>query len=551
MNLTSQQRTALLSVGNRARTHIASIPQETDGLRVFVVGGAVRDALISGETEKDLDYMVIGETTESMLGRGFHEINASSFGVFHDEDHEEWALARTETKPDNRYGYKGIETTTTNVSLFEDLNRRDFRMNAMALQLQGEPPEMSNIRSGDIVPISDADSGVDAFFIDPFDGQGDIQEGIIHHVSDAFAEDPIRVLRAARYASRLEITSDTAANTSAPSESVPFTVAPETKTLMRELAPELNRMSRERVGMEVVKSMKQATNPTRFWDTLRDTGALAVIAPTLDRATIVPAGPEKYHREGDTYIHTMQVLEQMHTICESKGITGNDRVRRLLMAVCHDLGKVPLADEKGGLWSDNPPRRFGGHAQKGSHVAERLSQQLGLEGDIQKAMSQAAELHMYVHDIPTWSSSELIDFIEQHDPPESAKRPHIATVEELLDLAQADHEGRWQSRATFSDADAFATDSGAPSGAVRPVFDREVFAKHLSAARDAVESIDGYDVMPEGLCDDHSKTSIPESAIADTLKSCDQCRSPGQWIGTRVAERRAGIINKSKADKII
>lgn len=367
-----------------------------------------------------------------MLGRGFQEIDASSFGVFHDEEHEEWALARTETKPGDQYGYKGIETSTANVSLFDDLNRRDFRMNAMALQLQGELPETSDIPSEDIEPIPDPNSELDAFLIDPFDGQGDIRQGTIRHVSDAFAEDPIRVLRAARYASRLEAKPDNTVSAGESPEPALFTIAAETKRLMRELAPDLNRMSRDRIGMEVVRSMEQATDPTRFWDVLRDTGALAVIAPTLDRATIVPAGPEKYHREGDIYVHTMQVLEQMHTICESRDITGNDRVRRLLMAAAHDLGKVALADEKGGLWSDNPPRKFGGHAQKGSYISERLAQQLGLEGDIQKAMSEGAELHMDIHDIPTWSPSKLIDFIEQHDPSESAKRPSTATVEESL-----------------------------------------------------------------------------------------------------------------------
>jgi len=550
MELTNAQRNALRDVALRAKEHLESIPQDTDGLVVSVVGGANRDALIPGETENYIDLMVEGETLDSMLDRGFNDINASSFGVLHDDTHEEWALARTETKPDDAHGYKGIEVETKGVSLYDDLKRRDLRMNAMALQIQCGPPVTNAIDNEDIAQITDNKSEAIAYFIDPFKGREDIANGTIRHVSEAFTEDPIRVLRAARYVSRFERPPDVpeSMQDDVP-ETVPFTIAAETQTLMRQLAPELNRMSRDRIGEEIVKAMKQAKDPTRFWTALRDTGALAVIAPQLDRANIVPAGPKKFHREGDTFTHTMMVLKRMHELCEARDITGNDRVRRLMMAVAHDLGKVTLADKKGGLWSDDPPRRFGGHAEKGVPVAEALAVRLGLEGDIMEAMTDGAELHMDIHDIPLeWRPSRLIEFINQHDPAEGAKRPFKATVEELIDLGNADDEGRFQNRSVFDEDDEFREDSDAPDDAVRPVFPRHLFAERLEAAREAIASVDGYDVMLDGLCDDHAAADVANDELAQTLGSCEDCRTPGDWIGSKLGNRRAIMIQSVNAE---
>lgn len=541
MDLTNTQRNALQAVAEEAQQYVGNLPHETDDLDVYVVGGAVRDALL-GEPANDLDFVVINETVDTMLGRGFRDINASSFGVLHDANREEWALARTETK--NGDGYKGIDVDTQGVSLREDLTRRDLCMNAMAVRLTDGTPTAFN--EDEATPI-ETDHAT-AAFIDPFDGRKDLASGRIQHVSDAFSEDPIRVLRAARYAARFERPPDVpdALRDEVP-DTVSFTIDGGTKQLMRRVAPELNRMSRDRIGEEIVKAMKQAKNPTRFWDVLRDTGALAVLVPKLDRASIVPAGPEKFHREGDTYTHTMMVLQQMHSICEDQNITGMDRVRRYMMVIAHDLGKVTLADKQGGLWSDDPPRKFGGHADAGVDDSERLADRVGLEGHVTEAMMDGAEHHMNIHDLPTWEPLELVEFVDNHDPAENAKKPYMATVEELIDLAQADHEGRFQNEEVFDGGDAFTMDEYAPDGAARPAFDRETFRDRVATARQAIKEINGYEILRTGLCSEHAATDPDESTLASQLGTCEDCRSPGPWVGERIAARRDEFITDTAA----
>jgi len=521
--LTTEQKTALVTLAENAHEYVTSLPHNTTDLDVHVVGGAIRDALLLTE-ENDIDFLVIDETIESMTDRGFLDIEASSFGVLHDVNHDEWALGRTETKPEDKYGYKSIQTNTDNVSLHEDLQRRDLRINAMALRLHGGVP---NSIPDNAVTELDTEYG-SATLVDPFNGVRDIKTETLHHVSTAFSEDPVRVLRAARYASVLG-----------------FTIADETKQLMKNVAPELNRMSRPRMGEEVVKAMEQAQYPVRFWEVLRETGALAVIAPKLDRATIVLAGPEKYHHEGDTFTHTMMVLDEMYHVCERMNITGIDRVRRFMMALAHDLGKVTLADEQGGLWSDDPPRRFGGHAKTGVNDAEALANSLGLEGHIKHAMMDASELHMKIHEMPAWNAHELIEFVDSHNPDEHAKKPYMATVTELIDLGHADHNGRWHSRSDY-DEDAegveFHTDPDAPDGAVKPVFNRHVFIERVNAALNAIESVDGFTVLRTGLCDEHANTGITDEELAGVLNSCEDCRSPDNWVGEKIQEEREKLI---------
>lgn len=530
--LSGNQRTALTALAADAAEYVNRIPQDTADLDVYIVGGAVRDALLS-EPANDYDFLVVGETVESMLDRGFNDINASSFGVLHDANHEEWALARTETKTGD--GYKGIDVDTEDVTLREDLKRRDLRINAMAVRLGNGAPAAFD--ETECVELSDDTE--DAALIDPFNGRSDLNHGRIRHVSEAFSEDPIRVLRAARYVARFESEPD------APEylrdelpDAVPFVIEGDTKQLMRNVAPELNRMSRDRIGEEIVKAMDQAVDPTRFWDALRAVGALAVIAPKLDRATIVPAGPEKFHREGDTYRHTMMVLEQMHELCEARDITGIDRVRRYMMVLAHDLGKVTLADEQGGLWSDDPPRRFGGHAQTGVADAAALADRLGLDGHISEAMQDAAELHMDIHDLPVWESDRLIEFVDQHDPAPEAETPYMATVEELLDLAAADHQGRFQNQDVAEIDTVLEDDADAPDGAGRPVFNRAPFTARVDAARTAIEDISGFEVLRTGLCDDHAVKELPDGSLSTQLGQCEACRTPGPWVGEQLNERR-------------
>lgn len=543
--LTPGQIEELRSLAHTGRDHLNAISQDTDEMDAYVVGGAVRDALL-GYTASDLDFVVVGETPTSMRDRGFQAIEASSFPIFHDDNHEEWALARTESSTGP--GYKAFEYDTSSVTLAKDLERRDLRLNAMAVGIGPDTPaQPASIDSDSVIDIPETDTSL----IDPFDGAIDARTGQLRHVSDAFADDPLRVLRVARYRARFEHPAPAfRADDDGDIEDAlqPFNVSESTADMMRQVAPDLNRMSRDRIGAEVTKAMRQARQPRAFWDTLRETGALAVVAPLLDRASIVPAGIRDYHGEGDTYEHTMLVVERMHQLCEEQDITGTARVRRLLMAVAHDLGKVIIADDKGGLWSDDPPTRFGNHDERGIEPAERLGKRLGLDPHYTDAMRDAAELHMSVFDLPRWDIDRLLEFVKTHDA--ETATPYHAQTEELLDLLHSDHEGRFQTLEAISDDVAVTQydDSDAPEDDLaRPLLDREEYELAIEAARTARRRVDGIDVLRENLCDDHDPAALDDGDIAPTLRSCDVCPSPGPWVGEDIHEKRVDIVAEQLA----
>jgi len=541
MKPTTQQLDNLKQVAGQAKRHLSQISEETDDLTVYLVGGAIRDALL-GEPVNDLDFVVTGETAESMLDRGFENIEASSYGVLHDETHAEFALARTETKPDDEYGYKSIETHTDGVKIDEDLARRDLTINAMAIKLtHGRPKRIKHDKTESLRP----DGWGEVVFIDLFDGLDDLNSGTIRHVSEAFNEDPIRVMRAARYAARFETSPNaTVDDVSNLLTSTPFTVDEETKRLMGTVAPELNRMSRERVGMEVIKAMKQAKNPERFWGVLRDTGALAVLAPKLDRGMIVPSGRDKHHSEGNVYKHSMLVMQEMHKYCENEDITGIDRVRRLMMAVVHDLGKVISADDQGGLWSSEPPESFPGHAKMGKSAAKSMGETLGLPVHITNAMSDGCEYHMKIHDLPWWDPHKAIEFIEDHDPEPDVDTPYMATIEELIDLARADHQGRFQHLKVFDSEDEYQMHEDAPEGTAQPIFDADRYLSYIENVRTVIKEVDGCEILRRGTCEEHSTETIENEELAETLSSCEDCRTPGEWVGDKLQnERRKRMTN--------
>lgn len=543
VELTDGETSRLWEVFATARSHVAGIPQDTAGLRVFVVGGAVRDA-IYGADPNDIDYVVVGATPDELRERGFVAVDASSFGVFNDSDHDEWTLARTVMESGDDRGDESVGASDDDVTIHDALCGHDLRMNGMAIQLQplSEPP--ASVDSDSITPFSvpsgspadhDAAAGFDAetFLIDPFGGVNDVRSGEITHISGALAEDPIRVLRAARYRSRYVHSPEGPDSVSADApDTVPFGLTPSTRTRMRNVSPELNRMSRNRIGGEIRKAMQHAVDPPIFWRTLRAVGALAVLVPTLDRGTIVPAGPDMYHREGDVFAHTMLVLEEMHELCCARDITGTARVRRYLMAIAHDLGKVPIADERGGLRSDDPPTRFSGHAAAGTEVVSDLVDRLGLPNHFEAAMRDAASLHMDFHDLLSKHPADIIRLVDNHTTAKTAETPTFATVWELLDLAQADEQGRLQNRGLYDNEDSaqYTEDPDAPDDAVQPVFDRERYAAVIGAAHTAIDTIDGFRALRTGLCETHSDTDIDNVDLQETLRTCTHCRTPDPWV---------------------
>ena len=242
-------------------------------MRTYVVGGAVRDALL-GLPVKDHDHVVVGATPEEMVSKGYRPVG-KDFPVFlHPETQEEYALARTERK--TAPGYKGfVFHTSPDVTLEDDLVRRDLTINAIA-------------------------RAEDGTLTDPYGGQRDIEQRIFRHVSDAFAEDPVRILRVARFAARF---SD-------------FRVAPETNALMQRMVAEgeVDALVPERVWQELSRGLMEH-KPSRMFEVLRDCGALARILPELNALWGVPQ-PEKWHPEIDTGVHVMQVVD-----CAAKNST--------------------------------------------------------------------------------------------------------------------------------------------------------------------------------------------------------------------------------------
>ncbi|MFO1381303.1 MAG: multifunctional CCA addition/repair protein [Chitinivorax sp.] len=306
-------------------------------MQTYVVGGAVRDQLL-GLPVADRDYVVVGSTPEQMQAKGFRPVG-KDFPVFlHPKTQEEYALARTERK--TAPGYHGFHFhAAPDVTLEQDLARRDLTINAMALAEDGS-------------------------IIDPFNGRADLQARLLRHVSPAFVEDPVRILRLARFAARFD-----------------FAVAAETMTLMRNMVEsgEVDALVPERVWQELAKGL-MGPKPSRMFTTLRDCGALARILPELDRLWGVPQ-PAAHHPEVDTGVHTMLVVDY----AASQGWNLATRVAALL----HDLGK-------GNTPRDQWPRHIG-HEIRGVKLVEAVCERLRVPNDCRDLARHTARYHGDIH----------------------------------------------------------------------------------------------------------------------------------------------------------
>lgn len=259
-------------------------------MQIYLVGGAVRDGLLDIPVF-DRDWVVVGATPAELLAMGYQQVG-KDFPVFlNPETHEEYALARTERK--SGQGYTGFTCyAAPDVTLEEDLLRRDLTINAIARSAEGE-------------------------LIDPYQGVADLQARVLRHVSDAFGEDPLRVLRVARFAARFA--------------HLGFSIAGETLALMRRMAHsgELAALTAERVWKETEKAL-QSQSPQVYFQVLRDCGALAVLFPEIDALFGVPA-PAKWHPEIDTGVHTLM------TLAIAARLSPEVEVR--FSALCHDLAR--------------------------------------------------------------------------------------------------------------------------------------------------------------------------------------------------------------------
>jgi len=347
-------------------------------MKSYLVGGAVRDALL-GWPVKDRDWVVVGADPAAMRAAGYQAVGRD-FPVFlHPETHEEYALARTERK--TAPGYHGFAFhAAPDVTLEQDLARRDLSINAMVQDASGQ-------------------------IIDPYGGQRDLAARVLRHVSPAFAEDPVRILRLARFAARFE----------------GFTVAPETLALMREMvaAGEVDALVAERVWQEFAKGLMEA-QPARMIEVLRDCGALARLAPELEALFGVPQ-PPAHHPEVDTGIHVLMVLQQ----CARQQAPLTVRYASL----CHDLGK-------GLTPADVLPRHIG-HESRSLPLVRRLSERWRVPSDCRELAELVAREHTHVHQSESFSPEARLRLMERCD---AWRRPE--RFEQLLWACECDARGR-------------------------------------------------------------------------------------------------------------
>ncbi len=346
-------------------------------IRVYCVGGAVRDRLL-GLSVKDHDWVVVGSTPEAMVADGYQPVGRD-FPVFlHPDTHEEYALARTERK--TARGYKGFAVyAAPDVTLEQDLQRRDFTINAIAEDAEGN-------------------------LYDPHHGIDDLRAGILRHVGDAFNEDPVRILRAARFVARFG-----------------FAIAPETLMLMRDMVHngEVDALVPERIWQELARGLMES-KPSRFFETLRRCGALAKILPEVDALFGVPQ-PEKYHPEIDCGIHTMMVIDD--------AASHDYALEVRFAALTHDLGKATTP-------VDILPSHLG-HELRSVDLVNTLAQRLRATGECRDLALLVARHHSKVHHALELRAGTIIELFQYAD---AWRRP--ARFHQMLQACEADVRGR-------------------------------------------------------------------------------------------------------------
>lgn len=395
-------------------------------MQIYQVGGAVRDSLL-GLPVKDRDYVVVGATPDQMVAAGYRPVG-KDFPVFlHPHTQQEYALARTERK--TAKGYKGFSVyADPQVTLEEDLARRDFTINAIA---QAE----------------------DGSLIDPFHGQADIQKKTLRHVTEAFSEDPVRILRAGRFLARF----------------TDFSVAPETLALMRSMvaAGEADALVPERVWQEIAKGLMEK-QPSRMFEMLRECGALQVILPELNRLWGVPQ-TATYHPEIDTGIHVMMVIDY----AAKQGYSLPVR----FAALTHDLGK-------GTTPADVLPRHIG-HELRSVDLIREVVARLRVPNDCKDLALVVAKYHGKLHAARQMKASTLLQFLEELDAFRQRGR-----FEDFLLACECDSRGRLGLENC-------------------PLDD----AQHLSAALQAAGTVDAGAIAKTCHSPAHIKQSVAEARI--------------------------------------
>lgn len=350
-------------------------------MKTFLVGGAVRDTLLNYPV-KEKDWVVIGETPESMVKQGFQPVG-KDFPVFlHPQTHDEYALARTERK--TAPGYKGFTIhASPDITLDQDLIRRDLTINAMAMDEQGN-------------------------IFDPYHGQKDLENRLFRHVSPAFSEDPVRILRIARFAARYA--------------HLGFTIAEETLNLMKQMVSngETDHLVAERVWAELVKALSEKS-PSAFFYTLKECNALETIFPEIDQLFGIPQ-PEKHHPEVDTGLHSILSLEQACLL--------SDKPEIRLAALLHDLGKAVTDKSK---WPSHHC-----HEQKGLVQLDQFCQRLRVPKHFKMLATQVMHYHTHCHRCFELKATTLTDMLNTL----GAFKTSNNTLNDFLLACEADAKGR-------------------------------------------------------------------------------------------------------------
>ena len=405
-------------------------------MRTYIVGGAVRDRLL-GLPVADRDHVVVGATPADMVALGYQPVG-KDFPVFlHPHTHEEYALARTERK--SGHGYKGFTVyAAPEVTLEEDLRRRDLTINAIAEDEAGT-------------------------LVDPYGGQRDLAAKIFRHVSEAFAEDPVRILRVARFAARF----------------TDFTVAAETSALMRQMVDsgEVDALVPERVWQEIARGLMEA-QPSRMFRVLRDCGALARLFPEIDRLFGVPQ-PAQHHPEIDTGVHVMLVVDWAARQDMSLPVR--------FAALTHDLGKGTTPPEQ---WPTHH-----GHEARGVELVRALSERIRAPAECRDLAVAVARDHGNAHRALELRAGTVVELLERVD---AFRRPE--RFEEFLQACECDFRGRpGYENKPFPAPDylrralqaAQAIDAGAVARSTEPARIREAIFQARAQAVAASRSQDG------------------------------------------------------------
>ncbi|WP_092132023.1 multifunctional CCA addition/repair protein [Polaromonas sp. YR568] len=363
-------------------------------MEIFMVGGAVRDALL-GLPVQDHDWVVVGATPEALVARGYLPVG-KDFPVFlHPETREEYALARTERK--TARGYRGFAVhAEPDVTLEQDLARRDLTINAIAA-----PSKTQSAKTGFDTAFEPDFSAL----IDPFDGQKDLRDKVLRHVTGAFREDPVRILRLARFSARFP----------------DFSVAPETMALMQAMVAEgeVDALVAERVWQELARGLMEDT-PSRMFEVLRESGALQKLLPEVACLWGVPQ-PAAHHPEVDTGVHLMMVLDM------SAQLEGSLAMR--FACLCHDLGKGATA-------ADVLPRHIG-HEARSAQLLKDVCERLRVPVECREMADVVAREHGNIHRSESLNAASLVRLLERCD---AFRKPQ--RFAEVLLACECDARGR-------------------------------------------------------------------------------------------------------------